>query len=55
MCTKTDGTLFAWGNGGVGQIGIGYGTFKNSPVKVGTLNLWITPTQAGRSVLCTQA
>ncbi len=55
MCTKTDGTLFAWGNGGVGQIGIGYGAFKSSPVKVGTLNLWITPTQSGPAVLCTQA
>ena len=55
MGTKTDGSLFAWGAGGVGQTGQGYGSFRSSPIVVGTLKTWITPTQAGTSVLCTQA
>ena len=55
MCVKTNGELWAWGNGGTGQIGIGYGAFKSSPTLVGTLKTWITPTQSGPSVLCTQA
>lgn len=38
--TKTDGTLWAWGNNGVGQLGLGDTTNRSSPVQVGTGTTW---------------
>jgi alpha-tubulin suppressor-like RCC1 family protein len=37
---KTDGTLWAWGANGYGQLGIGNRTYYSSPVQVGTLTNW---------------
>jgi len=37
---KTDGTLWMWGNGNVGQLGQGNTTSRSSPVQVGTLTNW---------------
>jgi len=54
ICVKTDGTLWAWGSGGVGQTGQGYGAFFSSPKQIGTLTSWLIPTQAGNSVLSTR-
>ena len=41
MCTiKSDGTLWAWGNGGHGRLGLGDTTSRSSPVQVGSLTDW---------------
>jgi alpha-tubulin suppressor-like RCC1 family protein len=44
---KTDGTLWAWGSNGYGQLGIGNNDQQLSPVQVGTDNNW-TSAQGGR-------
>jgi alpha-tubulin suppressor-like RCC1 family protein len=38
---KTNGTLWAWGNGAVGQLGLGNTTYYSSPVQVGALTNWV--------------
>jgi len=40
LAVKTDGTLWAWGYNGQGQLGVGSTTQKNSPVQVGALTDW---------------
>ena len=40
--TKTDGTLWAWGNGGSGAIGKGNTTSYSSPVQIGTSTKWLS-------------
>jgi len=41
MCaTKTDGTLWAWGDNTYGQLGQGNTTDYSSPVQVGSLTTW---------------
>ena len=37
---KTDGTLWAWGSGGKGRLGVGNTTTYSSPVQVGSLTDW---------------
>lgn len=37
---KTDGTLWAWGNNGSGQLGDGTVVNKSSPVQIGVLTSW---------------
>lgn len=40
---KTDGTLWTWGQNGVGQLGLGVsgsGTYKSSPTQVGSMTNW---------------
>jgi len=37
---KTDGTLWAWGYGGSGQLGLGNTTSYSSPKQVGSLTTW---------------
>ena len=37
---RTDGTLWAWGNNGNGQLGLGDTTQRNFPVQVGTDTAW---------------
>jgi alpha-tubulin suppressor-like RCC1 family protein len=39
---KTDGTMWAWGNGGDGRLGLGDTTNRSSPVQVGALTTWLT-------------
>ena len=40
FATKTDGTLWAWGNNNQGQLGLGNTTSRSSPVQVGALTDW---------------
>lgn len=40
LAIKTDGTLWAWGDNGKGQLGIGNTYSKSSPVQVGTDTTW---------------
>jgi alpha-tubulin suppressor-like RCC1 family protein len=39
-CVKTDGTLWTWGQGNFGQLGLGDTSERSSPVQVGTLTDW---------------
>jgi len=38
---KSDGTLWAWGNNGNGELGQGNTTATSSPVQVGALTTWV--------------
>ena len=40
LAIKTDGTLWAWGKNGVGELGTGNTTSRSSPVQVGALTDW---------------
>ena len=40
MAVKTDGTLWAWGYGGTGQLGLGDTPHRSSPIQVGALTTW---------------
>jgi alpha-tubulin suppressor-like RCC1 family protein len=40
IATKTDGTLWAWGQNQFGQLGTGNTTYRSSPVQVGALTNW---------------
>ena len=40
LAIKTDGTLWAWGSGGNGQIGDSTTTTYSSPVQIGALTTW---------------
>ena len=44
LAVKTTGTMWAWGNNQVGQLGNGQqGPDKSSPVQIGALTTWLTP------------
>jgi len=40
IATKTDGTLWSWGRGGQGRLGVSNNTQYSSPVQVGTDTTW---------------
>jgi alpha-tubulin suppressor-like RCC1 family protein len=48
---KTDGTLWTWGRGSSGQLGLGNTTSYSSPKQVGALTTW---SNAGTGALNTQ-
>jgi alpha-tubulin suppressor-like RCC1 family protein len=48
LAVKTDGTLWAWGNNDLGELGNGSTTNYSSPIQIGTLTNW-SKVQAGRS------
>jgi alpha-tubulin suppressor-like RCC1 family protein len=47
MATKTDGTLWTWGQNSYGKLGLGNTTEYASPKQVGSLTTW-TNISAGR-------
>jgi alpha-tubulin suppressor-like RCC1 family protein len=40
LALKTDGTLWAWGAGGSGRLGLGDTTNRSSPTQIGSLTDW---------------
>ena len=42
MAIKTDGTLWSWGNGAHGCLGLGDTTNRSNPIQVGGLTDWLT-------------
>ena len=47
--TRTDGTLWSWGEGQSGKLGLGDVADRNSPVQVGSLTNWIKAIAGGKS------
>ncbi len=41
VAIKSDGTLWAWGENGSGQLGIGNNASKANQTQVGTSNKWV--------------
>jgi len=41
VATKADGTLWAWGYNGNGELGLGNRTYYSSPMQVGALTNWL--------------
>lgn len=50
LAVKTDGTLWSWGNNGVGTLGLNAAPDKSSPTQVGALTDW-TNVWAGNAVV----
>ena len=48
-----NGKLFSWGRNYIGQLGINNTTDRSSPVQIGALTTWATPSSA-RHMLCTK-
>jgi alpha-tubulin suppressor-like RCC1 family protein len=40
LAVKTDGTLWAWGDGGSGQTGLNISDDNSSPIQIGSLTTW---------------
>ncbi len=51
-CTKTDGTLWAWGVNNLGQVGQNDTVDRSSPTQIGTKTNWVLPTGGKRSFMC---
>jgi alpha-tubulin suppressor-like RCC1 family protein len=47
LATKTDGTLWAWGNNFSGQLGLSNVTYFSSPKQVGALTTWSVVAASG--------
>ena len=55
LALKTDGTLWAWGSGGEGRLGLGDTTNRSSPTQIGSLTDWddVNSIQAAGSAIKT--
>ncbi|MBK9462312.1 MAG: hypothetical protein IPN94_23540 [Sphingobacteriales bacterium] len=51
LAVKADGTLWAWGNNGAGQLGTGNTTDQTAPVQVGTATNWASVSAGGNHTL----
>ena len=47
VASKTDGTLWTWGYGAIGSLGLGNTTSYNSPKQVGALTTWLAVASGG--------
>jgi alpha-tubulin suppressor-like RCC1 family protein len=54
MCTKSDGSLWAWGRNNVGQLGLNDTVTRSSPVQVGNVTTWSQPASSGTHTFCTR-
>ncbi|HRI29002.1 MAG TPA: HYR domain-containing protein, partial [Chitinophagales bacterium] len=54
LATKSDGSLWAWGDNFYGQLGRGNYTTSNSPVQVGTATNWASVSAGGYHTLATK-
>lgn len=45
IALKTDGTIWSWGNGGNGVLGVGNTANYSSPIQIGALTTWTKPFQ----------
>jgi alpha-tubulin suppressor-like RCC1 family protein len=50
LATKTDGTLWAWGENSNGLLGLGDTTNRSSPVQVGVKTNWLTMALGGHAL-----
>ncbi|CAB4163796.1 Regulator of chromosome condensation, RCC1 [uncultured Caudovirales phage] len=48
LAVKTDGTLWGWGSGKYGSLGLGNQTYYSSPKQIGSLTNWATASAAVR-------
>ena len=55
IATKTDGTLWSWGQNSYGRLGLGDTTSRSSPVQVGTLTNWSSIAGGGVHTLAKQS
>ena len=51
---KTNGTAWAWGYGGAGELGQNDRTTRSSPIQIGTNDNWATFGGSGRSMIATK-
>jgi len=51
LLTRTDNTLWAWGDNSEGLLGLNNITSSSSPVQVGSLNYWYTVSNSNRHAL----
>jgi alpha-tubulin suppressor-like RCC1 family protein len=47
IATKTDGTLWSWGDNAYGKLGLGNTTYYSSPKQIGALTSWYAATSVG--------
>ena len=41
LSTRTNGTLYSWGQNNAGQLGLGNTTYYSSPKQIGALATWL--------------
>ena len=52
LATKTDGTLWSWGNADGKSLGLGNTTKRSSPTQIGTLTTWGTDKEKQYQISC---
>ncbi len=55
LATKTDGTLWAWGDNSYGQLGDGTNLYKNVPIQIGIATNWASVSVGSSNTLATKA
>jgi alpha-tubulin suppressor-like RCC1 family protein len=51
IATKTDGTIWSWGQGSLGKLGLGNTTYYSSPKQIGALTNWYSVSAGPDSVI----
>jgi alpha-tubulin suppressor-like RCC1 family protein len=55
IATKTDGTLWGWGDNTHGMLGLGNNTNYNSPKQIGSGTTWLNPSVGNYSSMATRS